>query len=267
MLFLLSPAKALDYDTPLPPGLMESQPQSQPPLVAHSQELIAVLRAQTPAQIAALMHLSDALAQLNVARYAAWRHPPATSQTRPAAFSFNGDVYGGLSARTLTNTELDWAQAHVCILSGLYGVLRPLDPMQPHRLEMGTRLKTTRGDNLYQYWGAHITRYLNERLADDAAPIVINLASQEYAKAVDRAALHARVVDCVFEEWHAGKWKIISIMAKRARGLMVHYAAQRFAAQHRCAQPEDLQAFDTEGYAFDATASAPDRLVFRRERR
>ena len=261
MLLLLSPAKALDYDTPLPPGL----PESQPPLAAHSPPLIAALRAQTPAQIAALMHLSDALAQLNVARYAAWRDRPAASQTRAAAFAFNGDVYGGLNARTLSPAELDWAQAHLCILSGLYGVLRPLDRMQPHRLEMGTKLQTARGGNLYQYWSARIAEYLNERLdqepADDAPPTVINLASQEYAKAVDRAALGARVVDCVFQERRAGKWQIIGIMAKRARGLMARHAAQR-----RCALPEDLETFDAEGYAFDPAASNADRLVFRRER-
>jgi len=259
MLLLLSPAKKLDYDTPLPPGL----PDSAPPLAAHAQQLIAVLRTQTPAQIATLMHLSDALAELNVARYAAWRDKPAAHHVRPAALAFNGDVYGGLDARSLSLPELDWAQAHVCILSGLYGVLRPLDAMQPHRLEMGTRLPTARGGNLYQFWGTRIAEYLNQRLADDPRPVVINLASQEYAKAVDRGALRARVVDCVFEEQRASgrgvKWQTIGVMAKRARGLMA-----RYAVLHRCDQPEQLHGFDLEGYAFDAAASAADRLVFRR---
>ena len=262
MLLLLSPAKALDYDTPLPPGL----PHSAPLLTAHSRQLIAVLRTQTPAQIAALMHLSDPLAALNVARYAAWRDKPAAGQTRQAAFAFNGDVYGGLDARSLAPAELDWAQAHVCILSGLYGVLRPLDLMQAYRLEMGTKLATVRGGNLYQFWGARIAEYLNERLADDPAPVIVNLASQEYAKAVDRRTLRAREVECVFEErrasGHGVKWQVVSFFAKRARGLMA-----RYAAQHRCTRPEDLQAFDREGYAFDATASIPDRLVFRRAER
>jgi cytoplasmic iron level regulating protein YaaA (DUF328/UPF0246 family) len=258
-MLLLSPAKKLDYETPLPPGL----PRSAPPLAAHNKQLIALLRAQTPAQIAALMHLSDALAELNVARYAAWRDKPAAHQARPAAFAFNGDVYGGLDARSLSRADLDWAQAHVCILSGLYGVLRPLDGMQPYRLEMGTRLPTARGGNLYQFWGTRIAEYLNQRLAGDPEPVVINLASQEYAKAVDRNALRARIVDCVFEEQRASgrgvKWQIIGVMAKRARGLMA-----RYAALHRSARPEDLQGFDLEGYAFDAAASTPDRLVFRR---
>jgi cytoplasmic iron level regulating protein YaaA (DUF328/UPF0246 family) len=259
MLFLLSPAKKLDYETPLPPGL----PHSVPAFTAHSKQLIAVLREQTPAQIAALMHLSDTLATLNVARYAAWRDKPAAGQTRPAVFAFDGDVYGGLDVRSLAQTDLDWVQIHVCILSGLYGVLRPLDPMQPYRLEMGTKLATTRGGNLYQFWGARIAGYLNERLANDPAPVVVNLASQEYFKAVDRPTLRARVVDCVFEERRASgrgaQWQIISFMAKRARGLMA-----RYAALNRCAAPQDLQGFDLEGYAFDAAASGPDRLVFRR---
>ncbi|MDR0480074.1 MAG: peroxide stress protein YaaA [Burkholderiaceae bacterium] len=262
MLLLLSPAKALDYQTPLPPRLLHSTPL----FTAHSKELIVVLRAQTPAQIAALMHLSDALSELNVARYAAWRDRPAAHQTRQAVFAFNGAVYSGLDARSLSPADLDWAQTHVCILSGLYGVLRPLDLIQPHRLEMGTRLATARGGNLYQFWGERMAQYLNERLADDPAPVVINLASQEYAKAVKRQILRAQWVDCVFEERHANgrgtPWRIISVMAKRARGLMA-----RYASQHRCTRPEDLQAFDLEGYAFDATASASDRLVFRRGER
>jgi cytoplasmic iron level regulating protein YaaA (DUF328/UPF0246 family) len=259
MLLLLSPAKKLDYDTPLPPGL----PRSAPAFTAHTRQLIAVLRTQTPAQIATLMHLSDALAELNVARYAAWRDKPVAHQVRPAVLAFNGDVYGGLDARSLSLSDLDWAQAHVCILSGLYGVLRPFDEMQPHRLEMGTRLPTARGGNLYQFWGARIAEYLNQRLAGDPQPVVINLASQEYTKAVDRCALRARVVDCVFEEQRASgrgaKWQIIGVMAKRARGLMA-----RYATLHRCTQPEELQGFDLAGYAFDAAASAAEQLVFRR---
>jgi len=262
MLLLLSPAKSLDYETPLPPEL----PHSAPPLAAHSRQLIAVLRQQTPAQIATLMHLSDTLAALNVARYAAWRDKPAVRQTRQAVFAFNGDVYGGLDARSLSGTALDWAQTHVCILSGLYGVLRPLDLIQPYRLEMGTKLETARGSNLYQFWGERITQYLNQCLADDPVPVIINLASQEYAKAVDRKTLRARVVDCVFQEQRASgrgmKWQIISFMAKRARGLMA-----RYATLHRCTVPEDLQAFDLEGYAFDAAKSIPDRLMFRRTER
>ncbi|MDR2154348.1 MAG: peroxide stress protein YaaA, partial [Burkholderiaceae bacterium] len=178
-----------------------------------------------------------------------------------AVLAFDGDVYGGLDARTLAAGDLDWLQRQVCILSGLYGVLRPLDWMQPYRLEMGTRLATARGATLYQFWGARISDYLNQRLAGDASPVVVNLASKEYFKAVDTKTLKARVIDCVFQDYKAGQYKIISFLAKRARGLMTRYAAQR-----RAAAPEDLQGFDLEGYAYAPAASQPDRLVFRRKR-
>jgi cytoplasmic iron level regulating protein YaaA (DUF328/UPF0246 family) len=256
MLFLLSPAKALDYDTPAPPGL----PHTLPLFVQQSAELIDVLRAQSPQQVAQLMKLSDPLAALNVARYAAWRPRFTASNSKQAALAFDGDVYGGLDARTLTAAEMDWLQGHVCILSGLYGVLRPLDWMQPYRLEMGTRLATARGATLYQFWGTRISSYLNERLAGDESPVVVNLASQEYFKAVDAQALKARVIDCVFQDYKGGQYKIISFLAKRARGLMARYAAQR-----RITAPKALEGFDLEGYAFTPAASTPERLVFRRK--
>ena len=183
-------------------------------------------------------------------------------------------MYEGLDAHTLSHAELDWAQAHLAILSGLYGVLRPLDWMQPYRLEMGTRLRTSAGNTLYQFWGAHIAQCLNQQLAATSsnapgmpakapttAPVVLNLASQEYFKAVDRKALQARVVECVFEEWKGSRYQIVSFHAKRARGLMARYAIRQ-----RCTRPEQLQHFDAEGYAFDSAASTPDRLVFRRRR-
>ena len=256
MLFLLSPAKALDYDTPVPPTV-----QPTPPLFARqAAELIGVLRTRSPQEIAGLMHLSDALATLNVARYEAGRPRFTAKNSKPAVLAFNGDVYGGLDAQSLTAAQLDWAQAHVCILSGLYGVLRPLDRMQPYRLEMGTRLKTDHGANLYQFWGDQIAQYLNQRLKGDKAPTVVNLASQEYFKSVDRQALKARVIDCVFEDYKDGQYKIISFLAKRARGLMA-----RYAVQHKVATPKKLEGFDLEGYAFAPAASEPDRLVFRRK--
>ena len=228
MLFLLSPAKALDYETPLPPQLPHTEALFKKPAA----ELIAVLREKSPQQLAALMQLSDALAGLNVARYEAWSPRFTAQNSRPAVLAFNGDVYEGLQARTLKPADVDWLQQHLCILSGLYGVLRPLDRMQPYRLEMGTRLATERGANLYQFWGPRIAEYLNERLADEKAPIVVNLASQEYFKAVDRKVLKARVVDCVFEDEKAGQYKVIGFFAKRARGLMA-----RWAAQHRARTP------------------------------
>ena len=255
MLFLLSPAKSLDYDTPVPEGL----PHTTPQFVPQSTALIDVLREQSPQQIASLMELSDTLAALNVARYQAWRPRFTAHNSRQAVLAFNGDVYEGLQARSLSADDLDWAQGHVAILSGLYGVLRPLDRMQPYRLEMGTRLATDAGSNLYQFWGRQIAEHLNTRLRADTTPVVVNLASQEYFKAVDRKALRPRVVECVFEDWKGGSWKIICFHAKRARGLMA-----RHAIQQRARKPEDLRGFDAEGWAHDAAASSTGRMVFRR---
>ena len=254
MLFLLSPAKSLDYETPL-----GDQPHTLPMFVPQSKELIAVLRTQSPQQIAELMSLSDKLSALNVARYLAWSPKATPKNARQAVLAFNGDVYDGLDAKTLTPDDLAWAQDHVCILSGLYGVLRPLDLMQPYRLEMGTRLSNPGGKDLYQFWGTQIADYLNTRLRSDVSPVVINLASQEYFKAVDAKALKARVVECVFQDYSAGQYKIVSFFAKRARGLMA-----RYAATHRLVQPEQLRAFDLDGYAWAAAESTPERLVFRR---
>ena len=255
MLILLSPAKSLDLDTPLPAELPHTLPQFR----QEAAQLIEVLRPLAPQQVASLMHLSDALAALNVARYAAWSPRFTAKNARPALLTFNADVYEGLNARSLARSDLDWAQDHLAILSGLYGVLRPLDWMQPYRLEMGTRLATPAGANLYQFWGDRLAEHLNQRLADDPAPVLLNLASQEYFKAVDRKALRPRVVECVFEDWKGGSWKIISFHAKRARGLMA-----RHAIQQRARKPEDLRGFDAEGWAHDAAASSTDRMVFRR---
>ena len=254
MLFLLSPAKALDYDTPV-----GDVPHTQPLFVKQSVELIQTLREKSPQQMAELMDLSDTLAGLNVARYQAWRPRFTAKNSKQAVLAFNGDVYGGLDATTLGADDLAWLQEHVCILSGLYGVLRPLDRMQPYRLEMGTRLVTPKGSNLYQFWGSQIADYLNQRARRDVSPVVVNLASQEYFKAVDRKVLLARVVECVFEEYRSGQYKVISFMAKRARGLMA-----RYAAQHRLVTPGQLESFDLEGYALDTAVSLTDRLVFRR---
>ena len=254
MLFLLSPAKSLDYETPL-----GDIPHSQPQFKAQSQALIEVLRTQSPQQIASLMDLSDALSALNVARYAAWSRRSTLRNARPAVLAFNGDVYEGLQARTLPVADLEWAQQHVAILSGLYGVLRPLDLLQPYRLEMGTRLATPQGSNLYQFWGSSIAQHLNQRLRADTSPVVVNLASQEYFKAVDRKTLKAPVVECVFEDYKGGAYKVISFHAKRARGLMA-----RYAIEHRITTPEGLKHFDSEGYAHAPEVSVLDRLVFRR---
>lgn len=250
MLLLLSPAKKLDYDTPVRTTL-----QSQPLFVEQASELIKVLREKSADEVAALMKLSAALAELNVERYAEWQPSFDTQSARQAILAFNGDVYEGLRAPELSDADLQWAQEHVVMLSGLYGALRPLDLMRPYRLEMGTRLQTDRGANLYAFWGSRIAEYLNER-GDD---VVVNLASDEYFKAVDRKALKARVVQCVFQERKGDAWKIVSFYAKRARGLMARYVIDQ-----RIDEPEGLTGFAEEGYAYAAEASTPDRLVFRR---
>lgn len=255
MLFLLSPAKSLDYDTPA-----GDVPHTQPLFTKHSAELITILRQKSPQEIAELMDLSDALSGLNVARYQAWSPKFTAKNSKQAVLAFNGDVYEGLDAKTLKAEDLAWAQEHVCILSGLYGVLRPLDWMQPYRLEMGTALENPKGRNLYKFWGSQIADYLNERQQGEKHTVVVNLASQEYFKAVDTKALQARVIECVFEDWKGGKYKIISFLAKRARGLMARYAATKHLTT-----PKQLEKFNLEGYAYDAAASEPDRLVFRRK--
>lgn len=254
MLFLLSPAKSLDYETPA-----GDLPHTLPQFTQQSQQLIDILQRKSPRQLSQLMDISDALATLNAGRYRAWSPKFTPMNAKQAVLAFNGDVYDGLQAKSLKPSDLQWAQDHLCILSGLYGVLRPLDWMQPYRLEMGTALQVGAARNLYQFWGSTIAEYLNTRLAADKTPVVVNLASQEYFRSVDLKALKARVVECVFEEWKGGTWKVISFSAKKARGLMARYAIMK-----RIQTPRRLEAFDLDGYAFDPQASQPERLVFRR---
>ena len=254
MLFLLSPAKSLDYDTPV-----TLRSATRPKFIVESAALIEILKTRTADEIGTLMNLSPALASLNAQRYAAWSRTFNAKNSKPAVLAFNGDVYDGLNARTLVEADLAWAQQHVAILSGLHGVLRPLDRLQPYRLEMGTALSTPRGKNLYEFWGDSIAEHLNARIAADPSPVIVNLASQEYFRAADRKVLKPRVVDCVFEDWKGGRYKVISFFAKRARGLMARYAITK-----RVATPRTLERFNADGYAFDAAASEPDRLVFRR---
>ena len=255
MLFLLSPAKSLDYETPA-----GDVPHSQPLFIAQSAPLIKALRKKTWRQVAKLMELSQNLAELNVARYAAWTDEFTLQNAKQAVLAFNGDVYDGLVAKTLTAKDLAWAQDHLCILSGLYGVLRPLDLMQPYRLEMGAPLKAGHANNLYQYWGTRISEHLNERLQGEAEPVVVNLASQEYFKVVNLKALKASVVECVFEDFKNSDYKVISFFAKRARGAMA-----RFAVTQRVTTRKQLEGFAADGYAFAAKDSEPNRLVFRRK--
>ena len=258
MLFLLSPAKTLDYQTPVPAPLRKKA--TEPLYGQQAAALIEVLRRKTPDQVAALMELSEPLAALNVARYAAWQPLATPANSKPAVLAFDGDVYDGLQARTLKTADFTWAQQHLVILSGLYGVLRPLDRLQPYRLEMGTALKTARGRDLYAWWGDTVAAHLNARQAEEDRPVIVNLASIEYARVALRPVLRARVVDCVFEQQQAdGSHRIISFFAKKARGLMA-----RHAIEQRVRSVHALRDFAADGYAFAKEASKADRLVFRR---
>jgi hypothetical protein len=214
----------------------------------------------SPQQIGELMHLSDKLAALNVARYGSWHPDFSPANAKQALLAFKGDVYTGLNAEDFTEADFDFAQVHLRMLSGLYGVLRPLDLMQPYRLEMGTKLANARGNNLYDFWGERISGWLGEALAAQGDDILLNLASNEYFGAVKRKALKARIIDTEFKDLKNGQYKIISFYAKKARGLMA-----RYVIKERISTPEQLKAFDYQGYRYSAEQSKPDSLVFLRD--
>jgi len=258
MLFLLSPAKTLDFETSVSKQALHFEPKV-PVFVDQTMKLVSHLKKMKPEQLACLMSISEPLAQLNAKRYKSFNAQFDARNARPALLAFNGDVYEGLDAKSLDVKGLEFAQSHIVILSGLYGALKPMDLMQAYRLEMGTSLVQGGFKNLYQFWGTRISEHLNQLLATHSQPTVINLASQEYFKAVDRKALKSRVIECVFEDEKDHKYKVISFFAKRARGLMV-----RFAIDHQIKTPKALQAFDYEGYRFHAPTSLEDQWVFRR---
>ncbi|WP_122671204.1 peroxide stress protein YaaA [Pseudomonas viridiflava] len=255
MLMVISPAKTLDFETP-----PTTERFTQPQYLDHSQELISQLRELAPAQIAELMHLSDKLAGLNAARFGSWTPDFTPENAKQALLAFKGDVYTGLQAETLSEDQLDYAQKHLRMLSGLYGLLRPLDLMQPYRLEMGTRLANARGKDLYAFWDTRISEWLNEALADQGDDLLLNLASTEYFSAVKRSALNARIIDTEFKDLKNGQYKIISFYAKKARGMM-----SRFVIEERIDSPEALRAFDVQGYRYNAELSTPSKLVFLRD--
>lgn len=256
MIIVLSPAKSLDYETP-----PHVEHHTIPDFIDAAAELVEGLRRLSPQQIGTLMGISDALAHLNFQRYADWSPRFSTANAKQAVLAFNGDVYEGFNAKTLSAADLDYAQQHVRVLSGLYGVLRPLDLLQPYRLEMGTRLANAHGKDLYAFWGTRITEALSAQLSknEPGARVLVNCASEEYFKSVKPKLLDAPVVTPVFEDWKGGRYKIISFHAKRARGLMA-----RFAVEHRLETPEQLKAFAAEGYTFDAQASNESTYLFRR---
>lgn len=254
MLILISPAKTLDYQSPL-----ATERYTQPALLEHSQQLIKTARTLSAPQIKKLMGISDKLADLNATRFHDWQPDFTPENARQALLAFKGDVYTGLQAETFSDADFDFAQRHLRMLSGLYGVLRPLDLMQPYRLEMGIRFENERGKDLYQFWGDIITDTLNEALAEQGDEIVVNLASDEYFRAVKPKKLNARIIKPVFLDEKNGTFKVISFYAKKARGLM-----SRYIIEQRLTKPEQLTGFDHEGYFFDETASTPDELVFKR---
>lgn len=255
MLILISPAKTLDYDSPL--ALTDF---TTPRLMEESRELIETLKPYSPKRVAKLMNLSDKLAKLNVERYRGWNEPFSPENARQSIMAFKGDVYLGLEAASLDKRDLNFAQKHVRILSGLYGVLRPFDLMQPYRLEMGTDLKNSGGKNLYEFWDNKITELLNEDLAAAKARVVVNLASKEYFGSVRPESLDVPVVTPVFLDEKKGDYKIISFFAKKARGMMT-----RYIVQNRIKTRSGLKRFDVAGYRFDEERSSASELVFTRE--
>lgn len=254
MLIVLSPAKSLDYETPATTDV-----HTKPDFIKRSVQLIDILKQMSPAGIASLMHISDPLAALNAERFASWSTRFTTKNAKQAMLAFNGDVYDGLNATDFDEGQLQYAQSRVRILSGLYGLLRPLDLMQPYRLEMGTKLSNPAGKDLYAFWGDTITDALNQQLAETKSRVLVNLASEEYFKSVRPKNLNVPVVSPVFLDWKNGTYKIISFYAKRARGLMASYAVTQGITN-----ATDLRHFDTDGYAFDADASNAQSWVFKR---
>jgi cytoplasmic iron level regulating protein YaaA (DUF328/UPF0246 family) len=254
MLTLISPAKTLDYETPT-----TTEAFTQPTQLTQSRKLIRRLRELGSDELARMMSISDNLAELNRKRFRQWKTPFKPENARQALFAFKGDVYLGLDAYSLDEAGLDFAQQHLRILSGLYGLLRPLDLMQPYRLEMGTRLSTETGSNLYQFWDDRITRALNQELQQSDSSSLINLASNEYFKVIKPARLKAEVITPAFREWRKGEYRFISFSAKKARGLM-----SRYMIDQRIDQPEGLKDFDYEGYRFNPELSSAGDWVFTR---
>ena len=254
MLAILSPAKTLDYETPLKTKL-----NSQPIYGRESNQLIKTLRTFEPFEVASLMKISDKLADLNHKRYVEWRNKPAESKTRPAALAFKGDVYQGLEAESFNDNDLKFAQRHLRILSGLYGLLRPLDVIQPYRLEMGTKLNTSKGQNLYDYWGTKLTTGLNEALKESKEGTLVNLASNEYFGAVQPKLLEGSLLNIGFKEKRNGQLKFVSFSAKKARGLMA-----KFIIKERLKNPDDLKNFDLEDYKFNKKLSSELDWTFSR---
>lgn len=254
MLMVISPAKTLDFDTPA-----HTEQYSQADFLDQSQTLIDQLRALAPQDISALMKISDKLGTLNYHRFADWHTPFTSDNAKQALLAFRGDVYTGLNADSFSEPDFDFAQQHLRILSGLYGLLRPLDLIQAYRLEMGTKFANSAGKNLYEFWGTQITEAINAQL-QHAGPLLLNLASNEYFSAVKAKQLDAEMITPVFKDYKNGKYKIISFYAKKARGLMAAYVIK-----NRITDAEQLKAFDVDGYYYSPEQSRANEWVFLRD--
>lgn len=255
MLMVVSPAKALDESTPV-----QTQLHTQGVLLDEAAQLIDELKGVGPVEIGQMMHISEKLSELNYERFQDWTMPFPKDKAKQAAWLFKGDVYQGLDAYSLDDKGIAYIQNHLAILSGLYGLLKPCDDMLPYRLEMGTKFANQKGKDLYAFWGSQITEELNKLLAQQNSQTLVNLASNEYFKAVKKKDLNGRIVTPIFKDWKNGQFKIISFYAKKARGLMA-----RYAADHQIENAEDLKFFNTEGYQFNPEMSSENDWVFTRK--
>ena len=255
MLTVLSPAKTLDYETP--PTTRKS---TVPSLLERSEQLVEDARALSPEQIAGLMGISEKLANLNHERFMNWGQPFTTDNAKQSVLAFKGDVYTGLDAETMSAQDLAFAQKHLRILSGLYGVLRPLDLMQPYRLEMGLKFRNSGGANLYEFWGSSITDEINKQLKSLKSDVLVNLASNEYFKSVQKKALNADIITPVFKDRRGDKYRVISFFAKKARGTMARYIIDK-----RLEDVAGIKKFRGDGYRYNAAESSAREWVFTRE--
>ncbi len=255
MLAVISPAKTLDFESTCPPHRVTESDYLEP-----AGELVAILRRKKRVELQELMAISPGLAELNFKRFKDWSVPFTQDNARAALFAFKGDVYTGFTLESYSKADLQFAQAHLRILSGLYGLLRPLDLILPYRLEMGTALRTPKGKNLYEFWGSRLTDGLNAALANSGSGVLINLASQEYFAAVSPGRVNGRIITPQFKDLKNGNYKIISFFAKKARGMMCD-----FIIKNRIHEPEALKSFDTGGYRLNPAMSASDTWVFTRD--
>lgn len=254
MLMVISPAKTLDYESPL-----ATETFTQPDFLDDSCELIDQLKELEPHQVSNLMSISDKLGQLNAERFQSWQVPFSPENARQAVLAFKGDVYTGLDAQSFSEQDFSFAQKHLRMLSGLYGILKPLDLMQPYRLEMGTKFENKRGKDLYAFWGDSLTQEMNRLLKNDDE-VLVNLASNEYFKSLKKKDLEGRLITPQFKDWKNGQYKMISFYAKKARGLMC-----RYAILNRITDANDLKGFDLEGYYFSEDQSDNNNWVFLRD--